>query len=89
MGNKYFLSFLCPVMLLLAACVSDPQLQDQNALLNKELKHVRFELYQAHEKIERLDAQLKNFIDENNLEGVFHFHNFNILGGNFIFQASG
>jgi hypothetical protein len=38
-------------MLLLTACASDPQLQDQNAVLNKELKHARVELYEAQEKI--------------------------------------
>jgi chemotaxis protein MotB len=58
MGNKHFLGFLSLVVLLLAACASDPQLQDQNALLNKELKHVRVELYEAEEKIKSLDAQL-------------------------------
>jgi hypothetical protein len=47
MGNKRFPGILSLVMLLLAACVSDPQLQDQNALLNKELKHVRVKLYEA------------------------------------------
>ena len=58
MGNKRFLSVLILVMLLLAGCVSDPQLQDQNALLNTELKHVRVELYEAQEKIKSLDVQL-------------------------------
>jgi chemotaxis protein MotB len=58
MGNKRFIRVLSLVVLLLAACVSDPQLQDQNALLNTELKHVRVELYEAQEKIKSLDAQL-------------------------------
>ena len=63
MGNKRFPGILILIPLLLAACVSDPQLQDQNALLNKELKHVRFELYQAEEKIKSLDAQLVQLED--------------------------
>ena len=58
MGNMRFLSVLSLVVLLLAACVSDPQLQDQNTMLNTELKHVRVELYEAQEKIKSLDAQL-------------------------------
>ena len=58
MGDRRFITFFGFVMLLLAACVSDPQLQDQNALLNTELKHVRVELYEAQEKIKSLDAQL-------------------------------
>ena len=62
MGNKRFPGILI-LVLLLAACVSDPQLQDQNALLNKELKHVRLELYQAEEKIKSLDAQLVQLED--------------------------
>jgi chemotaxis protein MotB len=45
-------------LLLLTACASDPQLKDQNELLNKELKHARIELYEAEQKIKRLDAQL-------------------------------
>ena len=58
MGNKRLLSVLSLAILLLTACVSDPQLQDQNALLNTELKHARVELYEAQEKIKSLDAQL-------------------------------
>ncbi|MDH3826153.1 MAG: flagellar motor protein MotB [Desulfobacterales bacterium] len=58
MGNKCLLSVLSLVMFLLVGCVSDPQLQDQNTLLNTELKHVRVELHEAQEKIKRLDAQL-------------------------------
>lgn len=46
------------VAVLLASCVSDPQVQDQNALLNRELNHARVELYEAQEKIKSLDAQL-------------------------------
>ena len=63
MGNKRFPGILILVPLLLAACISDPQLQDQNALLNKELKHVRFELYEAEEKIKSLDTQLVKLED--------------------------
>ncbi len=58
MGNKRFIRVLSLVVLLLAACVSDPQLQDQSALLQTELKHARIELYKAEEKIKSLDAQL-------------------------------
>ena len=58
MGGRRFIKVLGAAMLLITACVSDPQLQDQNTLLNKELKHARFEIYEAREKIESLDAQL-------------------------------
>jgi len=58
MGNRRFIRVLSLVVLLLAACVSDPQLQDQNALLHTELKHTRIELYEAEEKIKSLEAQL-------------------------------
>jgi chemotaxis protein MotB len=58
MGDWRFITGFGFVALLLAACVSDPQLQDQNALLNTELKHARVELYEARVKIESLDAQL-------------------------------
>jgi chemotaxis protein MotB len=58
MGKKLLLSVLSSAMLLLAGCVSDPQLQDQNDLLTTELKHARIELYEAQEKIKSLDAQL-------------------------------
>jgi chemotaxis protein MotB len=57
MGNKRFLSVLSLAMFLLTACASDPQLQDQNALLNTELRHVRIELYEAQEKIKRLETR--------------------------------
>ncbi|MGD8740263.1 MAG: OmpA family protein [Desulfobacterales bacterium] len=58
MGKKLLLSVLSSALLLLAGCVSDPQLQDQNDLLTTELKHARVELYEAQEKIKSLDAQL-------------------------------
>ena len=58
MGNKLFLNVLISAMLLLTACVSDPKLQDQNTLLNTELKHTRIELYETREKIASLEAQL-------------------------------
>jgi chemotaxis protein MotB len=58
MGKKILINGLSSAVLLLAACVSDPQLQDQNAMLNTELKHVRVQLYEAEEKIKSLDAQL-------------------------------
>jgi chemotaxis protein MotB len=58
MGDRRFITVFSLVILLVAACVSDPQLQDQNALLNTELKHARVELYEAQEKIKSLDAQL-------------------------------
>jgi len=57
MGNMRFLRILSWVALLLTACASDPKLEDQNVLLNKELKHARIELYEAEEKIKSLDAQ--------------------------------
>ena len=58
MGDKRFLRIFSLAILLLAACVSDPQLKDQNALLNKELRHTRLELYEAEEKIESLETRL-------------------------------
>jgi chemotaxis protein MotB len=62
MGNKRFLRVLSLAALLLTACVSDPQLKDQNVLLNKELKHARIELYEAEEKIKSLDAQMGQLV---------------------------
>ena len=58
MDDSRFITVLSLAVLLLASCASDPQLQDQNALLNRELQHVRVELYEAQEKIKSLDAQL-------------------------------
>ncbi|MDH3957458.1 MAG: OmpA family protein [Desulfobacteraceae bacterium] len=58
MGKKRFIAVLSLAWLLLTACVSHQQMQDQNALLNKELKLVRLELYEAEEKIKSLDAEL-------------------------------
>ena len=58
MGKALLAAVFSFAMLLLAACVSDPQLQDQNTLLNKELKHTRIELYEAREKIKSLDTRL-------------------------------
>jgi len=58
MGDRQFITLFGFVMFLLAGCVSDPQLQDQNDMLNRELKHVRVELYEAQEKIKSLDAQV-------------------------------
>jgi chemotaxis protein MotB len=58
MANGRLVAVFSYAMLLLVSCVSDPQLQDQNALLNTELRHVRFELYEAQEENTRLEAQL-------------------------------
>ena len=58
MGKKLLVSVLSSAMFLLTACASDRQLQDQNTLLNRELKHARVELQQAQEEINRLDAQV-------------------------------
>jgi chemotaxis protein MotB len=58
MGKKRFIGVLSLAWLLLTACVSHQQMQDQNAVLNKELKLVRLELYEAEEKIKSLDAEL-------------------------------
>ena len=57
MSPRRFTKAVCFVTLLLASCVSDPQTQDQNALLNKELNHTRVELQEAQKKIKSLDAQ--------------------------------
>jgi chemotaxis protein MotB len=58
MGKKQFIAVLSLAWLLLTACVSHQQIQDQNAVLNKELKLVRLELYEAEERIKSLDAEL-------------------------------
>jgi chemotaxis protein MotB len=58
MGKKRLIGVLSLAWLLLTACVSHQQMQDQNAVLNKELKLVRLELYEAEEKIKSLDAEL-------------------------------
>ena len=58
MRDRRFILGFGFVVLLLAACVSDPQLQDQNALLNTELRNARVELYEAEEKIKSLETQL-------------------------------
>jgi chemotaxis protein MotB len=58
MSEKRFIAVLSLAWLLLTACVSHQQMQDQNAALNKELKLVRLELYEAEEKIKSLDAEL-------------------------------
>ena len=65
MGKKQFIAVLSLVWLLLTACVSHQQLQDQNTVLNTELKHSRIELYEAEEKIKSLDAQLRKLQREN------------------------
>ena len=58
MDTKQFFAVLSLVWPLVTACVSNQQLQDQNMLLNTELKHSRIELHEAEQKIERLDADL-------------------------------
>ena len=58
MSKKRFIAVLSLAWLLLTACVSHQQIQDQNAVLNKELKLVRLELYEAEERIKSLDAEL-------------------------------
>ncbi len=58
MGKKRFIAVLSLTWLFLTACVSNQQLQDQNVLLNTELKHAQIELYKAEEKIKSHDAEL-------------------------------
>ena len=58
MGKKRFTAVLSLAWLLLTACVSHQQIQDQNDVLNKELKLVRLELYEAEERIKSLNAEL-------------------------------
>lgn len=65
MGNKRFIAVLSLFWLLLTACVSHQQLQDQNRVLNTELKHARIELYETEEKIKNLNAELSNLKQEN------------------------
>jgi chemotaxis protein MotB len=65
MGTKRFIAILSLVWLLLTACISHQQLQDQNRVLNMELKHSRIELYKADEKIKSLNTELSNLKQEN------------------------
>ncbi|MGD9043931.1 MAG: OmpA family protein [Desulfobacterales bacterium] len=58
MRKKRFIAVLSLTWLLLAACVTHQQLEDQNAVLNKEIRLLRLELYEAEEKIKSLDAEL-------------------------------
>jgi chemotaxis protein MotB len=58
MSKKRFIAVLSLTWLFLTACVSNQQLQDQNVLLNTELKHAQIELYKAEEKIKSHDAEL-------------------------------
>jgi chemotaxis protein MotB len=58
MGKKRFIAVSSLAWLLLTACVHYQQVQDQNAVLNKELKLVRLELYEAQERIKGLEADL-------------------------------
>jgi chemotaxis protein MotB len=58
MSKKRFIAVLSLTWLFLTACASNQQLQDQNALLNTELKHAQIELYKAGEKIKSHDAEL-------------------------------
>jgi chemotaxis protein MotB len=45
--------------LVLQACVADQQLREQNTLLQGELKHLQLQLYEADQRIQSLDAELK------------------------------
>ena len=58
MGKKRFIAVSSLAWLLLIACMHHQQIQDQNAVLNKELKLVRIELYEAQERIKTLEAEL-------------------------------
>lgn len=65
MANKQFTVVLSLVWLLLVACASHQQLQDQNRVLSTELKHARIELYEAQEKLKNFDAELSQLKQEN------------------------
>ena len=65
MGKKQFIAVLGLVGLLLAACASHQQLQDQNKVLSTELKHARIELHEAEEKLKNLNAELSQLKQEN------------------------
>ena len=58
MHKKRFIAVLSLIWLLLSACVHQQKLENQNAVLNKELRLVRLELHEAEEKIKSLDAEL-------------------------------
>ncbi len=65
MGKKQFTAVLSLVCLLLLACASHQQLQDQNTVLSTELKHARIELHEAEEKLKSLNAELNQLKQEN------------------------
>ncbi|MGD2185845.1 MAG: OmpA family protein [Desulfobacterales bacterium] len=68
MGNKRFIAAVLSFFwLLLTACASHQQLQDQNRVLSTELKHARIELHEAEEKIKSLNAELSKLQQENAL----------------------
>ena len=58
MGCRQFIVLLSSVGFLVIGCAPDRQLIDQNALLDKELKHARIELQAAEEKLKTRDAEL-------------------------------
>ena len=59
MGNRSSIGIILLLLLGLQACVADQQqLQNQNALLQNELKHFQLQLYDAEQRIQSQNAEI-------------------------------
>ncbi len=59
MGNRASIGLLLLLVFALQACVADQQqLQDQNALLQDELKHLQSQLYESEQRIQSQNAEI-------------------------------
>ncbi|MGD9055338.1 MAG: flagellar motor protein MotB [Desulfobacterales bacterium] len=59
MGNRASIGLLLLLVFALQACVADQQrLQDQNALLQDELKHFQSQLYESEQRIQSQNAEI-------------------------------
>jgi chemotaxis protein MotB len=59
MGNRASIGLLLLLVFVLQACVADQQrLQDQNALLQDELKHIQLQLYESEQRIQSQNAEI-------------------------------
>ena len=59
MSNRSLIGTIFLMWLVLQACVADQQLREQNTLLQDERKHLQLQLYEADQRIQSLDAELK------------------------------
>jgi chemotaxis protein MotB len=59
MGNRFSMGAIFLMWLVLQACVADQQLREQNTLLQDEHRHLQLQLYEADQRIQSLDAELK------------------------------